>query len=227
MLLLCLGHEVIMGKVEKMDKIEKIEKNKKSVKLTAKQQLVLDYISEFTRKFDYPPTIREIGDNFGITVKGAYDHIKAIEKKGFLKIEGNKSRAIVINRSLSSSPDSKIPLLGRIAAGVPITAEENIEDYISLPDGMVKSGVHFALKVQGDSMIEAGIANGDIAVIKQQNVADNGDIIAALVDGEATLKQLKFSGKKPVLVPKNKAYKPITPDDLIILGKLAGIFRSY
>jgi len=213
--------------------MEDIMKNSAKAKLTAKQQLVLEYISEFTRKFGYPPTIREIGENFAITVKGAYDHLKAIEKKGFLKTENNRSRSIVINRSLVPSLGAKvplglkIPLLGRIAAGVPITAEENIEDYISLPDGMVKSGVHFALKVQGDSMIEAGIANGDIAVIKQQNIADNGDIIAALIDGEATLKQLKFSGKKPVLVPKNKAYKPITPDNLVILGKLAGIFRSY
>ena len=175
----------------------------------------------------YPPTVREIGEKFSITVKGAYDHLKAIEKKGFLKTGPNKSRSIVINSTLNFSSADKIPLLGKIAAGVPITAEENIEDYISLPNGMIKSGVHFALKVQGDSMIDEGIFDGDIAVIKQQNVAENGDIIAALIDGEATLKQINLKGKKPILVPKNPAYKAITPDNLVILGKLAAVFRSY
>ena len=200
--------------------------NARHKKLTEKQQLILNYISEFIQGSGYPPTVREIGERFNITVKGAYDHLKAIEKKGFLKTGPNKSRSIVINNP-SDSSFTKVPLLGRIAAGVPITAEENIEDYVSLPNGMIKSGVHFALKVQGDSMIEGGIFDGDIAVIKQQNIAENGDIIAALIDGEATLKQINLNGKKPVLVPKNSAYKSIIPDNLVILGKLAAVFRSY
>ncbi|MCL1864948.1 MAG: transcriptional repressor LexA [Spirochaetes bacterium] len=196
--------------------------------LTDKQQLILSFIKEMIHNSGFPPTVREIGDKFGITVKGAYDHLKAIEKKGYIKTEQNKSRAmIIVDDDTPKSSGINIPLLGRIAAGSPILAVENIEDYLSFPKGMFKSGEYFALKVKGDSMIECGIFDGDIAVIKKQNSANNGDIVAALIDEEATLKEFQKSSDSIKLLPKNAAYKPIIRRDVSIMGKLAAVFRTY
>jgi len=197
--------------------------------LTDKQQLILDFIKEAINDSGFPPTVREIGDRFGITVKGAYDHMKAIEKKGFIKTEHNKSRAIaIVDDGIEiRSTGISIPLLGRIAAGSPILAEENIEDYLSFPQEMFSKGEYFALTVKGDSMIEGGIFDGDIAVIKKQNTAENGEIVAALLDDEATLKVLQKTSNSLKLMPRNSAYKPIECTDVEIMGKLAAIFRSY
>ncbi len=201
--------------------------------LTAKQEAIFDYIRQSIKDCGFPPTVREIGDHFGITVKGAYDHIKAIEKKGCIKTEQGKSRAIVIVENGSSDSDAgedsivNIPLLGRIAAGAPVIADENIEDYIKLSRSFLPGGDLFALHVRGDSMIEGGILDGDIAVIRKQNTADDGEIVAALIDEEATLKEIDLSGEKPVLLPMNRYYSPIIVENLIILGKLAAVIRSY
>jgi len=197
--------------------------------LTDKQQHILNFIKEAISDSGYPPTVREIGDKFGITVKGAYDHMKAIEKKGFIKTEHNKSRAIVIidDESEIKSTGISIPLLGRIAAGSPILAEENIEDYLSFPEEMFSKGEYFALTVRGDSMIEGGIFDGDVAVIKKQNTANNGDTVAALIDDEATLKIFQKTSNSIKLMPQNAAYKPIECTDLAIMGILAAIFRRY
>ena len=172
--------------------------------LTDKQQLILNFIKESINDSGFPPTVREIGDKFGITVKGAYDHMKAIEKKGYIKTEHNKSRAIVITDDEHDDKSSgiSIPLLGRIAAGSPILAEENIENYLSFPEEMFNKGEFFALTVKGDSMIEGGIFNGDIAVIKKQNTANNGEIIAALIEEEATLKVFQKTPNSIKLIPK-------------------------
>lgn len=198
--------------------------------LTDKQLYIFNFIKETIESSGYPPTVREIGDRFGITVKGAYDHLKAIEKKGYIRCTTNKSRAIEIlseKISKSSSDVQSIPLVGRIAAGSPILAQENIEDYIKLPKSMVPSGELFALQVKGDSMIEKGINDGDIAIIKKQDSAHSGDIVAALIDDEATLKTLKIADKKIHLIPANSRYKPIVVDDVIILGKLVSLIRKY
>ena len=197
--------------------------------LTEKQQLILNFIREIINNCGFPPTVREIGDKFGITVKGAYDHIKAIEKKGYIKTENNKSRAMIIvgDESAHKSSGISIPLLGRIAAGSPILANENIENYLSFPKEMFKAGEYFALKVRGDSMIECGIFDGDIAVIKKQNNAVNGDIVAALIDDEATLKEFQKTSDSIKLLPKNAKYKPIISRDVTVMGKLAAVFRSY
>ena len=129
--------------------------------LTEKQQLILNFLKESINESGYPPTVREVGERFGITVKGAYDHLKAIEKKGFIKTEQNKSRAIIIldDEPLpeSASKGISIPLVGKIAAGIPILAEENIESYLSFPAEMFSKGEFFALNISGDSMIEGGI----------------------------------------------------------------------
>jgi repressor LexA len=198
-------------------------------KLTDKQAQILDFIKDSIRESGFPPTVREVGDKFGITVKGAYDHVKAIEKKGFIKTEQNKSRAIVVvdNDDIVPADAVNIPLLGRIAAGSPILAEENIEEYLSFPRSLIGSGEHFALQVRGDSMEDGGIFDGDIAVIAKQNTADNGDIVAALIDDEATLKRFRKLNKSIQLIPDNPAYKPIVSDNVVILGKLRAVFRSY
>lgn len=199
----------------------------KDKKLTEKQDLIFSFIKNRIVESGFPPTVREIGEEFNITVKGAYDHMKAIEKKGFIRTEQNKSRAIVITDASVIPNDSiPIPLLGRIAAGTPILAEENISEYLSFSKSMIGTGTFFALEVKGDSMIDAGIINGDIAIIRQQQTADNGEIVAAMIDDEATLKKLKLLNGRLYLVPENKSYKPIVTDNATILGKLTALFRS-
>lgn len=197
--------------------------------LTIKQEKIFEFIKLKIKESGFPPTVREIGDKFNITVKGAYDHVKAIEKKGYIRTEQNKSRAIVVLDSEDEIPTDaiNIPLLGRIAAGSPILAEENIEEYLSFPKTMFRSGEYFALHVKGDSMIEGGINDGDIAILKKQNTANNGDIVAALLTEEATLKRLKITGGRAQLMPENVAYQPIPADNASILGKLVALFRKY
>jgi repressor LexA len=200
----------------------------KDKKLTEKQEQILFFIKQNISDSGFPPTVREIGDNFSITVKGAYDHIKAIEKKGYIRTLQNKSRAIIVTDDEPLPPVDAlpIPLVGRIAAGIPILAEENITEYLSFPKSMLRSGTYFALEVKGDSMIDAGILSGDIAIIRQQHTANNGDIVAALVDDEATLKKFKLQNGKIHLIAENKAYNPIITDSITILGKLSAVFRS-
>lgn len=199
-------------------------------KLTDKQELIFSFIKESIRTSGFPPTVREIGERFQITVKGAYDHLKAIEKKGFIRCNQNKSRAIelLVDRADTEAPDVvSIPHVGRIAAGAPILAQENVDEYLCFPRAMFRSGEFFALTVKGDSMIDAGINDGDIAIIKKQKTAVNGDIVAALIEDEATLKVFKKEKDRIALNPANAAYRPIVLDSVDILGKLAGLFRSY
>ncbi len=201
--------------------------------LTEKQVNILDYIEGYINNAGYPPTIREIGEQFTITAKGAYDHLKAIEKKGFIKCERNRSRAIELlktssgNAPLSSGDVVNVPLLGRVAAGVPILAEENIEEYLAFPRNMLPGSHTFALRVAGDSMKDAGINDGDIAIIKKQDIAQNGDIVVALIEDEATLKYFYRDKKRVRLQPANKAYKPIYTSNVSIVGVLVGIYRQF
>ncbi len=200
--------------------------------LTLKQQQVYTYLEKYTLEQGYPPTVREIGASFGITAKGAYDHLKAIEKKGYIKCEKNRSRAIELLKSTDNGSVMKdrmvsIPLVGQVAAGAPLVAEENIQEYLSLPKSMVQGEGLFALRVTGDSMKDAGIFDGDIAIIKRREVAQNGEIIVALIEDEATLKYFhREPSGKIRLDPANEAYKPIYPQSLLIMGKLSGLYRS-
>ena len=201
-----------------------------SKELTERQEEIFLFIKNRIRDTGIPPTVREIGDSFGITVKGAYDHLKAIEKKGFLRCEQNKSRSIellVDNEGMRAPQTVAVPLVGSIAAGSPIIAEENITDYLDFPRSLLGRGEYFALKVRGDSMIGAGIKNGDIAVIQKQNAARDGEIVAALLEDEATLKRFKKGQGSVQLIAENPAYKPIVTKDVQILGVLSAIFRNY
>ena len=193
--------------------------------LTGKQQNILEYIESYISGQGYPPTIREIGEQFSITAKGAYDHLKAIEKKGYIKCEKNRSRAIELLKTSSGSVPLvtagvvNIPLLGRVAAGMPILAEENIEEYLAFPRVMLPEDGVFALRVAGDSMKDAGIYDGDIAVIQKQETARDGDIVVALIEDEATLKYFHREKKRIRL-------QPIYAVEPAILGKLVGIYRQ-
>jgi repressor LexA len=200
--------------------------------LTQKQKQILEFITNFVKEKNYPPSIREIADHFQITPKGAYDHLKAIEKKGFIKTEKNRSRAIeLVKTNTDVDLDMiKIPLVGRVAAGAPILAEENIEEYLTFPRSMIPANSErdiFALRVTGDSMIDAKINDGDIAIIKKTSTAENGDIVVALIDDEATLKYF-FKEKDHIrLEPANAKYKPIITKNAIIIGKLIGLYRRF
>lgn len=199
--------------------------------LTQKQEQILNYIIKSIKEKVQAPTVREIAEKFEITNKAAHDHVKAIEKKGYIHIEKNQSRGIVVLRSNPAdgipTTATSIPLIGRVAAGLPILAEENIEDYVTVPNELAKKGVLYALRVVGDSMIEAGILNNDIAIIQKKETAKDGEIVVAMVDDEATLKTFYKEVDHIRLEPANKNYKPIKTKKAQILGKLVGILRYY
>ncbi|HOX91709.1 MAG TPA: transcriptional repressor LexA [Spirochaetales bacterium] len=196
--------------------------------LTERQKEFLDYIESFIHGHPYPPTIREIADNFGMTVKGAYDHVKALERKGYIKIGENRSRSIeLIGKSSGSSPTIEVPILGEVAAGKPIFADENYQASVHVPAGMVGKSRCFALKVRGDSMINAGILDGDTAIIEHREVAENGEIVVAMLEDSVTLKRFFRDKGKIRLAAENPAYSPIFTQDVRILGRLRGLVRTY
>ena len=197
--------------------------------LTKRQQEVLAFIKHFMLEHKYPPTIREIAAQFEISVKGSYDHVKALEKKNKIHCDLNRSRAIEIiePESLPEEELVSIPILGNVAAGVPLFAEENFDGFIKLPSTSFGKGKHFALVVKGDSMENAGILDGDLAIFIQQNMADNGNIIVATVNDAVTLKRFFREKNRIRLKAENPIYPPIYTQNLQILGKLVCIYRNY
>ncbi|MCX7774510.1 MAG: transcriptional repressor LexA [Spirochaetaceae bacterium] len=197
--------------------------------LTARQQQVLDFIRNYIEQNSFPPTVRETARAFHISIKGAYDHLKALEKKGLIKTRDRRSRSIeLVSGCPGDSAVAQIPLIGEIAAGRPIFAEENFERVIQIPAEMLNSTrPHFALRVKGDSMIGAGIMSGDLAIIEQTDSARNGEIIVALLDDAATLKRYFKEQNRIRLQAENPHYPPLYTQDLRILGRLTGIVRRY
>jgi len=199
-------------------------------KLTKRQRQIYDFIIEKKRQVGYPPSVREIGAAVGLSSSSTvHSHLTALEKKGVIRRDPAKPRALEIMNDQAfdgqnSSSSVTLPLVGDIAAGQPLLAEENIEDYLSVPKDIADNG-SFLLKVKGDSMIEAGILDGDVVVIKKQVVADNGDIVAALIDDEATLKRFYKEGDAVRLQPENSSMDPIYPDNVSIIGKVTGLLR--
>ena len=174
--------------------------------------------------------MREISEHFAISVKGAYDHVKALQKKHCLRFESNQSRTIEILNDPQPEEErmAKIPLIGSVAAGKPLFAEENFDRYLRIPaEFLNKKGNYFALKVQGDSMTGAGIQNGDIAIVFQQQTAQNGEIVVATVDDAVTLKKFYKEKNRIKLQAENPAYPPLYSQNVKVLGKLAHIIRSY
>ena len=197
--------------------------------LTKRQQDILDFIKSFNAKHKYPPTFREIARNYEISVKGAYDHVKALEKKKRIRCDLGRSRAIEILESEDEETELvEVPLLGHVAAGVPLFAEENWDGILKVPSELLKKGKHFALHVQGDSMEGAGILNGDTAVFEQKQNAENGDIVVAVINDEAvTLKRFYKEINRIKLKAENPVYPPIYTQNVRILGKLSCIIRHY
>ncbi|MFO8065834.1 MAG: transcriptional repressor LexA [Spirochaetia bacterium] len=197
--------------------------------ITKRQQEVLTFIKGFVSRHKYPPTIREIATNFGISVKGAYDHVKAIERKGYIRLNTNRSRTIEILESEEPDDDSliSIPLLGRVAAGRPLFADENHEGELRLPQELLGNKQYFALQIRGDSMEGAGIYSGDVGVFAYQSVADNGEIVVAMVDEAVTLKRFYKEKNRVRLEAENSAYPSIYTQDVRLLGKLVHLIRSY
>ena len=197
--------------------------------ITGRQSEVLDCIKAFISEHHFPPTIREISESFSISVKGAYDHVKALEKKGFLRIDNNRSRTIEVVGQDDDEDEQvrEVPILGNVAAGLPLLAEENLEGTIRMPSEQLGSGSHFALHVRGDSMRNAGIMDGDLAVFRQQPVAENSDIVVAMVEEAVTLKRFFKEKNRVRLQAENPAYPPIFTQNVRVLGKLAHLIRSY
>lgn len=211
--------------------------------LTWRQHKVLSYIRQCVEERGYPPSMREIGENVGLQSTSSVSHqLTALQNKGYLRRDPHRPRAVEVRMpgdegrrsAVRSVPEraadddaetTYVPLVGRIAAGGPILAEESLEDVFALPRQLVGEGTLFLLKVVGDSMIEAAITDGDWVVVRQQEDAENGDIVAAMIDGEATVKTLKHADGHVWLMPHNPSYEPIPGDEATILGRVVSVLR--
>lgn len=215
--------------------------------LTQRQRMVLEVIRDSVQRRGYPPSMREIGEAVGLTSTSSVSHqLRALQRKGFLRRDPNRPRAVEVRvpgtTPVLTEPESYeavgglqtstqpapayVPLVGRIAAGGPILAEEAVEDVFTLPKQLVGEGTHFLLKVTGDSMIEVAITDGDWVVVRQQPVAEQGDIVAAMIDGEATVKTFKRKDGHIWLMPQNPAYEPIPGDEASVLGRVVAVLRK-
>lgn len=200
-------------------------------RLTARQRRILEFIRETVRERGYPPTVREIGEAVGLTSSSSvHSQLANLERLGLLRRDPTKPRAVTLARPATRAEGVAIPLLGRIAAGAPILAQENVEDYLTVPVGFAEEADHFALRVRGDSMVGAGILDGDLVVVRRQDAAEDGDIVAALLPGpaedEATVKRLRRQDGRVLLVPENPALEPFDlPPGGRILGKVVAVLR--
>jgi repressor LexA len=212
--------------------------------LTWRQRKVLQVIRDSVQRRGYPPSMREIGEAVGLTSTSSVSYqLSTLQNKGYLRRDAGRPRTVEVRlpghpavrpdsdiddempMDITSQEAAYVPLVGRIAAGGPILAEQAIEDIFPLPRQLVGEGTLFLLKVVGDSMINAAIADGDWVVVRQQPVAENGDIVAAMIDGEATVKTFKRSAEHVWLMPHNPAYTPIPGDEAEILGKVVAVLR--
>ncbi|MBW3086468.1 LexA repressor [Austwickia sp. TVS 96-490-7B] len=236
-----------------MAKIHRLPERDPGVGLTQRQKKILDVIRHAVDRRGYPPSLREIGEAVGLTSPSSVAHqLTALERKGFLRRDPNRPRAIeIVHTGVpvarasatktrpsshtsrredrpsrdSESPTALVPLVGRIAAGAPITAEQSIEDVFALPRQLVGDGELFLLQVSGDSMVDAAICDGDWVVVRHQPAAENGEIVAAMIDGEATVKTFRRRDGHVWLIPHNDAYQPILGDQATILGRVTAVLR--
>ena len=207
------------------------------MELTDRQRQVLDYIREKVAERGYPPSVREIGEAVGLSSPSSvHSHLNSLVEAGYIKRDPSKPRAImVVDRDLEAvapartSETRDIPVLGRIAAGTPILAAEHVEEVLTLPVDLVGDGPVFLLEVKGDSMIDAGIHDGDLVAVNKQPEARDGEIVAALVDGEeATVKRLRRRDGKVVLESENPAYEPMVfTEGVELIGKVVSVLRRY
>lgn len=200
-------------------------------KITVKQQQILDYIKDEILNKGYPPAVREICEAVNLkSTSSVHSHLETLEKNGYIRRDPTKPRAIEIcddNFQMVRTEMVSLPVIGQVAAGQPILAEENIESYFPVPADMVPNGESFVLKVKGDSMINVGIYSGDQIFVKSCQTANNGDTVVALIDDSATVKTFYKENGHVRLQPENDSMEPIIVDDCQILGKVFGVFRIY
>jgi repressor LexA len=199
------------------------------LKLTKRQQEIFNFIKGYGSKYGYPPTVREIGKAVGLASSSTvHAHLANLEKYGMLRRNPTKPRAIEIlfDKAKKAISPEGLPLVGQVAAGEPVLAEENIEDYVVVPDVAGGSEGEYVLRVAGESMRDAGILAGDYVVVRKQETAKNGDIVVALLGEEATVKRYFKESDHIRLQPENSAMEPILSTDVRILGKVVGVFRS-
>jgi len=200
-------------------------------KLSKRQQLILDFIQERIKDKGYPPSVREIGAAVGLKSSSTvHAHLMHLQEKGYIRKDPSKPRAVIPIPSENeiSAPDLAtvtLPVIGQVAAGSPILASENIEAYFPVPVEFVGSGNHYILKVKGESMIEAGIMDGDYLIVRQQADAVNGEIVVAMLEDEATVKRYYKRDRYIELKPENSAMQPIITQDAVVLGKVTGLLR--
>ena len=200
--------------------------------ITDRQKEVFVFIENFTKENNYPPTVREISQHFEISLRAVQDHISALQKKGFISTEQKRSRSIrILDDKKQSVPKvfiDKIPILGTIAAGRPLLCEENLNGYVNLTEPFIRPGKnYFAWRVRGSSMINAGILEGDLAVIEQASSAVDGQIVVAVLDDAITLKRFYKESSRIRLQPENPDFQAIYCQDVRIVGILSSIVRTY
>ena len=192
------------------------------------QQRILDFIKSEIQQKGYPPSVREIANAVGLkSTSTVHGHLQRLEKRGLLHRDAMKPRAmeVVGDPNFVRSGTTAVPVIGRVTAGLPILAEENLEDYVALPDVMLGDGEHFILLVRGDSMIEAGILDGDYIIVRRQQEANNGDIVVAMIDDSATVKRFYKENGHFRLQPENSTMEPIYADEVSVLGKVISLYR--
>lgn len=200
--------------------------------LTDRQKQVLEAIRQSMAEYGYPPSVREIGERMGLSSSCTVQrHLEALIAKGYLRRIGSKARTIEIVDDETPLRDDKvlrIPVVGRVAAGQPVLAEQHIDGYVPVGRDLLDDGTHFALSVKGDSMIGAGLFEGDTVIVRQQDTARTGDVVVALIDGEeATVKRFILEKKRVCLKPENPTMKPFYPDDVKVLGRVVLSIRKF
>lgn len=199
--------------------------------ITDRQQEVLSFISTFSKDNSFPPTVREISEHFSISLRAVQDHIAALQKKGFISIKPKSSRSIRVlqdNEPTRETFVGRVPVLGAVAAGKPLLSEENLDGYVNLTEPFVRPGKnYFALRVRGTSMINAGILEGDLAIVEQCSTAVDGQIVVAVLDDAITLKRYYREADRVRLQPENPGFQPIYCNDLRVVGILSNIVRTY
>lgn len=212
--------------------------------LSEKQRLILEFISQFINQHSFPPSLREIGDGVGLSSPSSITYqLDQLELAGYLRRHPNQNRALELLRDpatpapapvadtpgfagITPEETALVPLVGQIAAGIPITADQQVDEIMPLPRALVGTGELFMLRVIGDSMIDAAICHHDYVVVRQQRTAENGDIVAAMLDGEATVKVFRQRDGHTWLLPRNTAFEPILGDHAELLGKVVAVLRS-
>lgn len=192
------------------------------------QQRILDFIKSEIQSKGYPPSVREIANAVGLkSTSTVHGHLQRLEKRGLLHRDAMKPRAmeVVGDPNFVRNNTTAVPIIGRVTAGMPILAEENLDEYIPIPEVMLGDGEHFILHVRGDSMIDAGILNGDYIVVRKQPDANNGEIVVAMIDDSATVKRFYRENGFFRLQPENKTMEPIYADSVTILGKVVSLYR--